>query len=80
MGLLLLASMAGQTAVSAEGQAPAAVIDIEAGQFTRGEVQDGKDADGNFIIVQSVVEYDLNVSGIEQFRLEVKTAGDVAVQ
>lgn len=72
--------VAGKTTASAGGPEPDAVIDIGAGQFARGEVQDGKDADGDFIVVGSVVEYDLNVSGIEQFRIEVKTAGDTAMQ
>jgi hypothetical protein len=80
IGLSVLVLMAGAETVFAEDYGPVATVPLEAGQFTRGDVQEGTDAEGGFITVRSVVEYELDVRGVEQLRLEVKTAGDMAVQ
>lgn len=41
-------------------------VTISAERFSRGDVKEGKDGSGSFIIVNSVVEYDLDTSGIQQ--------------
>lgn len=56
------------------------MLTLPARQFSRGDVEEQKDAYGDFIVVKSVVEYDLAVAGEEQLALEFQVAGDAALQ
>ena len=56
------------------------VLTLPARQFSRGDVEEQKDGYGDFIVVRSVVAYDLGVAGVEQLSLEIQGAGDAALQ
>jgi hypothetical protein len=56
------------------------VLALSAGQFSRGDVEEHTDGHGDFIVVRSVVEYDLRVAGEGPWLLEVEVAGDAPLQ
>lgn len=64
-------------ACRALGEEPALVV--PAGQFSRGDVTEASDVYGSYVVVQSVVEYELEVDGIAQLALEGKVAGDASL-
>jgi hypothetical protein len=63
-----------QAADIARGEAP--TLSVPAAHFSRGDVTEGKDAHGSYLVVNSVVEYELEGAGVRQLTLEAKVAGD----
>jgi len=63
-----------------EAISEAKCLTVPAGAFNRGDVDEKKDQYGEFIVVKSVVEYVLDVNGVEQLDLEIKAAGDASLQ
>lgn len=72
----LMIGLAGAAPACRSSHAGEQSLTIPAAQFRRGDVQQGKDRYGNFLVVKSVVEYEFVVDGVEQAALEIRASGD----
>ena len=73
---LLAIGLAGLAPACSSAHAAIQSVTIPAAQFRRGDVRQGKDPYGSFLVVNSVVEYELVVDGVEQAALEIMAGGD----